>query len=102
MRLKLVHPLGHLENDLDARAINPEVADVAMTLLEPLDVSDRLESDLAVGAGRMNQAQALVVAQRLGMHSDELGGDADYVTRLFIVIFSILSIHPVLLSARSI
>ena len=48
---------------------------------QPLDVRVRVEARVAGGALRADEALLLVDAQRLRMHADELGGDADHVAR---------------------
>src|SRR4029450_8378927 len=45
------------------------------------EVGLRVEARVAGGALRPDEALLLVLAQRLRMHADELGGDGDHVAR---------------------
>ena len=52
---------------------------------QPLDVRVGVEARVAGGALRAHEPLLLVDAQRLRMHADELGGDADHVARTVVV-----------------
>ena len=69
------------EHELDAGEVEAEVGRQLLDQLEPLDVGVRVEARVAGGALRVDEPLLLVDAQRLRVHADDVGGDADHVAR---------------------
>ena len=69
------------EHALDAGEVQAELGGEPLDQLQPLDVGVGVQARVAGGALRVHEPLLLVDAQRLRMHADELGGDADHVAR---------------------
>src|SRR2546423_12682410 len=79
---RLFHLLLDLQDRLDARQVDFARADKMFDSIKTLDVVQGVVPDLAHAALGLNQPDALVVAQRLRVHVDHLGSDADREARL--------------------
>lgn len=75
--LQLSEAILELEDPLDASRIHALILQL-LNPMEAVDVLHREEPDPAFGARGPDQAESLVVAERLGVHVDETGNDADY------------------------
>ena len=73
-----------MEHLLDAREVEPELGRQPLDQPQPLDVGVGVEPRVAGGALRPHEALLLVDPQRLRVHADELGGDADHVARVVV------------------
>ena len=80
--LHLGHALAQVEDDLDAREVDAELAREREDRLEAFEIFIRVEAGVAIGARRTQQALALVETQRLRMDVVALGDRADHVQRL--------------------
>ena len=63
----------------DASDIEPQLRGQVLNQPEPHDVSLRVEPQLAAGPRRRHEANSLVLPQRLRMHSQNAGRNANYV-----------------------
>src|SRR5712692_3757700 len=79
LALLALHAVGHVHDDLDASQVDAQLVDQPLDLLQMLDVLVGIEADVAAGASRIHQADALVVAQGLGMDAADARGHADNV-----------------------
>ena len=87
----LLHPLEpaahalqlvlHREHALDAGEVQSELRRQSLDQPQPLDIPVGVQARVARRALRANEAPLLIDAQRLRMHADELGRDADHVAR---------------------
>ena len=73
---------AHVENDLDSRQVDAEVAGERENRLELFEVLFGIQAGIALGAGRLQQSLALVQAQRLRVDVVLLRHRADHVVRL--------------------
>jgi hypothetical protein len=73
---------GQLERKLDAGQVEPALLDQVLHLAQALDVAVGVESQVAGGARGGDQPFALVLPQRLRVHLQEAGRDADHEERL--------------------
>ena len=80
--LKEAELFVHAEDDVDAGEVDAELVDQALGLADALNVAVGIHADVAGGALRFDEAGALVVAQGLLVHADEVGGDGDDVAGL--------------------
>jgi len=67
------------QHELDAREVQPELGREALDDAQPLDVRLAVQAGAARRARRAHEALRLVQAERLRMHADELGRDADHL-----------------------
>jgi hypothetical protein len=73
------HALAHLQDDGDAGDVDAEIAGEVEDELEALEVFVGIEAGVAFGAGGLEEAFALVEAERLGMDVVHLGYGRDHV-----------------------
>src|SRR5690606_19014017 len=92
--LQLVEPLAQADDLLDPGEVHAELLRQAPDLAELLDVALRVEPRLARAAARLDQPLPLVQPEGLGVHVDQLGGDADHVQRLVAVDLRLVSLLP--------
>ncbi len=83
--LKLIEFAAQPDNLLDARQIDAKFLGQAANLAQVIDVALRIEACLTRRAARFDQTFAFVKAERLRVHIDEFGGDADDVERAVVV-----------------
>ena len=92
----LVAQLGDLvlerEHVADSLEVHPRL-DELRDAMQPRDVGLTVSTIAALRASGSQQAFAFVVAQRLGMHAGELGGDGDHVHRDGVVVAFWLLAH---------
>src|SRR5437764_13861328 len=72
-----LHLLAHVEDDLDPGEVDAELVDEPADLLELLDILGGEVADVAASPLRLDQPDALVMAQGLLVHVDNVGGHAD-------------------------
>jgi hypothetical protein len=72
-----LHGLADLEQPLDAGEVDARVLDQMLDAAQPVELFPRVEPHAANGPRRAHQTHALVLAQRLRMHSESLGSHAD-------------------------
>src|SRR5271166_4499626 len=77
LRLHLSHFVAHIENDFDAREVDAQFARQVEDHFEPLEVFVRVKTRIALRTRRLQQADALVEAQRLRMKLVKLSDGAD-------------------------
>src|SRR5690606_8070093 len=75
--LEAAHPLLEVEDPLDAGEVDALLDREPLHLTEQLDVTDGVAPAPAAGAGRGDDPEAVVLAQRLRVHARELGGHRD-------------------------
>src|SRR2546423_13092936 len=73
----LLHLLLELQDRLDARQVDFALVDKMFDSIKTLNVVQGVVPDLAHAALGLDQPDALVVAERLRVHVDHLGSDAD-------------------------
>ena len=61
-----------LQDHFDAGEVDPEIADQPLYLTQPVDVGRRVEADIAPLPRGLDEAYALVMAQRLRVDADHL------------------------------
>src|SRR5690606_27849097 len=88
--LQLVQPLPEPDDLLDPRQVHAQLLRQAPYLPQLLDVALRVEPGLAAAAAGFDEALALVEAQRLRVHIDQLGRHAYHVERLVLIDLPIL------------
>src|SRR5439155_4576816 len=69
---------------LDAGQVEPELGRQVLDRAQPLKVALRVEPRAAGRALRTDETLVLVNSERLRMHADDVGGDADHVARAII------------------
>src|SRR5882724_2551218 len=79
-----LHLVLQLQYLLDAREVEAEIVRQLLDQPQTLDVHLGVQARVPGGALRADEALALVYPQRLWMHSDEVGGDRDHVTRTIV------------------
>src|SRR5579885_2825833 len=75
----LDHFFAHVENDFDAGEIDTHVASQSQNHIEPLEVGIGVEAGIALRAGGLQEANALVKPQGLRVQLVQLGHGADHV-----------------------
>ena len=65
--------------------------DIRATCAQLLDVAQRVAARAALGAGGHDEAEAVVLPERLRMHARQLGGDGDREDRGVLVDLAVLS-----------
>src|SRR5690606_1060620 len=83
--LQLVEALPEADDLLHPGQVHAQLLGQAPDLAQLLDVALRVEARLARAAAGLDEPFALVQPEGLGVHVDELGGDADDVERLVAV-----------------
>ena len=73
------HPLPHLQDDRDPGNVHAQIARQVQDELQPLEVLVRVEPRVAFRPRRLQQALALVQAERLRMNFIHLGHRRDHV-----------------------
>ena len=81
LRVRAAQLVLEPQDELDAGEVEAELRRQPLDDPQPLDVGLRVEARAAGRALRPDEPLRLVHAQRLRMHADELGGDADHVDR---------------------
>ena len=81
LRVRLAQLVLEPQHELDAGEVEADLGRQALDDAQPLDVGLAVEARAARRALRAHETLVLVDAQRLRMHADELGGDADHVDR---------------------
>src|SRR5262249_24683893 len=69
------------QHDLHAGEVEPELGGQPLDQAQPLEVCLGVETGVSAGALGTDETLALVDAQRLGVHADQLGRDRDHVAR---------------------
>src|SRR5215469_9088761 len=80
LQLHLAHLLAHVENDLDAREVHAQVAREVQDHFQAFEIVVRVEPRVALAARRLEQAFALVEAERLRMDGVLLGNRGNHVS----------------------
>src|ERR1022692_2099855 len=82
LRLHFAHLLAHVEDDLHAGEVDAEIAGEVKDDLQAFQIVSGIEAGIAFAAGRLQQALALVEAERLRVDFVLLRHHGDHVCRL--------------------
>src|SRR5919205_2583986 len=80
------------EDGLDAGEVEPELGREPLDEPQPLEVALRVEPRVPRRALRPDEPLLLVDPERLRVHADELGGDADHVARAIVAVHQLKSL----------